>query len=274
MKKPQSLEKKIISYTAIATGLLAMGANTQGQIIYHDVNPDVTLTGSDSLNLDINNDGIIDFTLYHMHVVYGANVADVAMLTPKDTNKILSSGSYLQLLDLNDRISNNENVWGTSGTFIAKGMYSGAPFESGHWVGGVTDKFAGFRFAKNGNWYYGWARFDVAADAKSFKIKDWGYNSFANSPIKAGQQTSSINEGDKNHEISVYLNNKTLIIKQKKDISENVNIHIYNAAGQEIIKTNLVNNQAEINLIDTVPGLYIVRIDSQKGSSSHKIILQ
>ena len=275
MKKSQSLEKKLRSYSAIATGILAISATAQGQIIYHDVNPDVTLTGNDSLNLDINTDGIIDFTLYHNNYVSGANQADGQELTPRDTNKILTSGSsYVRVLKNNDRISDKDTVWGSYGYFLVKGTLYGKPIEFGNWKGGITDKFAGFRFAKNGNWYYGWARLDVDSNGKSIKIKDWAYNSYANSQIKAGQQISAINEKDKNIDISFYVNNRTLFIELKKDISENTNIAVYNTSGQEIRKVKLANNKTEINLSDVAPGLYIMRIDSEKGSSSHKIILQ
>ena len=274
MKKTISLEKKIRAYSAIATGILAISATAQGQIIYHDVNPDVTLTGNDSLMLDINNDGVIDFTLYQQHYVSGANVIDGEMITPKSNNKLLSSGSYLRVLNNNDRISQNDTVWGSYGYFLAKGIYAGKPIQYGHWTGGITDKFAGFKIKKSGSWYYGWARFDVDSSAKSITIKDWAYNNYPNSQIKAGQLVSSINDLDKDHEISVFLDNRTLTIKQKENTIENPTITIYNSAGQEIRKTNLVNNHAEINLRDVVPGLYIVRIDSGKGSSSHKIILQ
>lgn len=275
MKKTATLEKKIRSYSAIATGILAISATAQGQIIYHDVNPDVTLTGNDSLELDINNDGIIDFTLYHGNSQSGANVVDGAMITPKDTNAVLMSGSsYLIALNNNDSISESDTVWGSYGYFLAKGIANGKPFEMGNWTGGITDKFAGFRFAKNGNWFYGWARFDVPADAKSIKIKDWGYNSVANSEIKAGQLPVSIIESDKNNEISVYLSNRKLIIEKKQDISEKVEITIYNASGKEVGMANLLDGKTEINLGDKVPGLYIIRINSEKGSSSYKIILQ
>jgi hypothetical protein len=275
MKKSQSLEKKIMSYSAIATGILAISATAQGQIIYHDVNPDVSLTGNDSLNLDINTDGIIDFTLYHTNYVSGSNQADVQVISARDTNKVLTSGSsYTRVLNNNDRISDKDTVWGSYGYFLLKGIYNSKPIEFGNWKGGITDKFAGFRFAKNGNWYYGWARFDVAKDAKSIKIKDWAYNSYANSQIKAGQQVSAINEKDKNNDISFYVSNKTLFIEQKKDISENTDISIYNTSGQEIRTVTLTYTKTEINLSDVAPGLYIMRIDSEKGRSSHKIILQ
>jgi hypothetical protein len=274
MKKPLSLEKKIKAYSAIATGLLAISATAQGQIIYHDVNPDVTLTGNDSLDLDINNDGILDFTLYQFHYQSGTSFGDGNMIIPKDINNVLTSDTYLKLLNNNERISENDTVWGNNGTFLGKGFYSGSAFEYGNWKGGITDKFAGFRFSKNGNWYYGWARFDVAADAKSITIKDWAYNSYANSQIKASHEVSSIIDRDKNDGISVSLNNRTLTINQKEGISANINISIYNSAGQEIRKKNLINNQVEINLSDEVPGLYIMRIESEKGSSSHKIMLQ
>jgi hypothetical protein len=274
MKKTISLEKKIKSYSAIATGILAISATAQGQIIYHDVNPDVTLTGNDSLVLDLNNDSIIDFTLQHIHYVSGTSIGEADVLKPNGKNKVLSSGSYLRVLNNNDRISKNDTVWGDAGLFLAKWSYQGNSYKYGHWTGGVTDKYAGFKFLKSGNWYYGWARFDVDSNALSFKIKDWAYNSKANTEIKAGEKASTIIENSDKNEYSVFLNKRTLIIKQQNNNSDFAQINIYNASGQEIKKANLSSNRTEIDLSNADPGLYIVRINSEKGSYSDKIILQ
>src|SRR6185436_19449645 len=61
--KNNSLSKKLASYTAIAVPFIAMSHHSEAQILYTDVNPDVTLNMCDTVALDLNNDGVMDFML-------------------------------------------------------------------------------------------------------------------------------------------------------------------------------------------------------------------
>src|SRR5437868_3874474 len=63
MKKENStLKKKLKQYSALAGSMLAAGV-AHGQIVYTDVDPDVTLNTGDGNNyaLDMNNDGTQDY---------------------------------------------------------------------------------------------------------------------------------------------------------------------------------------------------------------------
>src|SRR4030095_5717608 len=55
------LTKKLFAYSSLS-GAMVMGTSLAiGQIVYTDP-PDIVLTGNDSYELDLNNDGIIELT--------------------------------------------------------------------------------------------------------------------------------------------------------------------------------------------------------------------
>jgi hypothetical protein len=58
MKK--QLQKKFLTFSVIA---ILFSANANAQMIYTDLNPDVTISDPNSYSIDFNNDGIIDVNL-------------------------------------------------------------------------------------------------------------------------------------------------------------------------------------------------------------------
>jgi hypothetical protein len=58
--KNLSLRKKLTGYSAIAATVLSI-QNSEAQIVYHDLNPDVNVLDEDTFYLDLDNDGVNDF---------------------------------------------------------------------------------------------------------------------------------------------------------------------------------------------------------------------
>ena len=64
MKDVSSLKKKLAGYSAMAGAVLAGNHHVDAQVIYHDIVPDTFVTNANPIyELDMNNDGIVDFWL-------------------------------------------------------------------------------------------------------------------------------------------------------------------------------------------------------------------
>ena len=188
--------KKI--YASLIIAILFI-ENANSQIIYTNVNPDQTCTSLCSYSIDLNNDGIIDFTLHHVVsngpcLCGGYAVSNSVYITLNSGNAVVSNGSPLALnfgypIDNSNTFSTsiNQTLAGTGQSCI--GGCHGVP--RGIWSG-VTNHYLGLRLQIGSNSFYGWANLDVGSSGSNFTIKEYAYNSTPNQSILAGQTTCAI----------------------------------------------------------------------------------
>ncbi|MEO5571057.1 MAG: T9SS type A sorting domain-containing protein [Bacteroidia bacterium] len=172
----------------------------KAQIVYTDVNPDSTITTGSSYtikiyNLDLNNDGTVDFNILTYHTPGGFYVYPrfYVKVTPLNANEVLDdslSGSvyYPGALGLNSFIETNL-LWSNTSNQIL--YYSLAAYQWGFWSLN-TDGYLGLKVIVASDTLYGWVRLSIKknnASSISFKIKDYAYNSIPNQPILAGETT-------------------------------------------------------------------------------------
>jgi len=62
MKPSTLLRKKLSSYSAFTAAVIAGVSQAKAQVIYTNLDPDVNLKFGESYILDLNNDGITDFS--------------------------------------------------------------------------------------------------------------------------------------------------------------------------------------------------------------------
>jgi hypothetical protein len=180
MKKSTLNKSKLSKYTAVAGAVVAGGA-VNAQVNYMDVNPDVV---ADSLNpyfLDFNNDQTPDMILAVQHLegatstftYVGAFAYAYPLYGNVVTNDSLTAAAYP--LDCGVPVS-QASIFGSGsyGNLGYAALINGTvPFTSqGTPFLGATDKNLGFQV----NGYYGWVKLDVAADASTITIKEYGYN--------------------------------------------------------------------------------------------------
>lgn len=242
--KKVTFEKKLAKYSALAAGV-ALAGSAQAQIVYTDIN-DTTIMQTDSLMLDLNNDGIADFKIKAEKYSYSSSgsyygytyivklKADFVFVEGTDTiNEVLnsyvassySSGTYypkaLNLMDsIKNKPTNNSELWveDTYGILNGKGYYymkfgsntSSNNIDFGQFDG-VMDKYLAFRFGIKGKMHLGWVRLDVAADGKSFTVKSYAYETQAETDILAGYTGGPVVEADLVSDLVV------------KDVSDNSN---------------------------------------------------
>ncbi len=275
MKK--SLPNKLKSYSALAAAVATTGV-VNAQIIYTDVSPDVTVnTSLTGVNIDLDNGGVVDFIVglqsgvsatssYPYNTIWSLPQGGVNAIAQNGVNGAYPLNAALNLADPIDA----SLVWAVDANQIAALVWPTYPAsDAGNWMG-ATDKYFGFQFDLAGTTHYGWARFDVAADASSFTIKDYAYDATANTMIPAGGMPVPLNINDLlAHNTMIYGFEKTINVKLSNTTIDGL-VTVTDILGQELAKVNVTNEITTIALTDAKPGVYFATITKADGSSFTK----
>ena len=169
--------------------------NPEYKIIYTDIQPDFKSEMlRDFYNIDLNNDGIIDFTIKSYEDAYQWAFEAEPNKNNNGINALVTvSGpfwSYTVPLNSNEVIYNILKFpyyfdW-TQSLLVLDFCDTFSIYCPYGWEGKV-DKYLGLRFQINGQTHYGWARLDVLSTFK-WTIKDYAYNAIHDQPILAGQK--------------------------------------------------------------------------------------
>jgi hypothetical protein len=206
MVKKSTLSKKLASYSALATAMLAVNHEANAQIIYTDLNPPVIIpypiqfqsNHDTSAYLDLNNDGTPDFQFYEtQRFRTSANSFESAY---SSDNNISVKGLHKDTVNrvglYNGQIPGSvpNSLW-AGGAVLARDtvvklttFYSGYTLQFATHSGNfyyATNKYLPLKFKNNGNTYYGWARLITVAADELF-IADYAYDTTPNAPIAAG----------------------------------------------------------------------------------------
>jgi hypothetical protein len=189
-----SLLKKVCAII-IASALFAVAANAQ--IVYTNVKPDSTIFFSKGVfHLDLNNDGIIDYTLNFQYIngfcIKKKSKWGNLYSTSLSKHVLSDSLSYPKKLLANYVIDGSSRVWSTTGGKLRGRFWScsGVADNIGNWKT-TDDGYAGLQLNDGFNTYYGWVRLSVSG-TNSITIKDYAYNSIPGQSILAGQTSSVV----------------------------------------------------------------------------------
>ncbi len=278
--KKTTLAKKLRQYSAITAPLLAGATMTSGQVIYTDIEPDVTLTLGSGYELDLNNDGEVDFKLKVS--TYGTNWyrACIAPYPFYTTNQNAFAGykttfgnglvlgyasafSMGQSIDanadfkvLNDLLfSYNGNMYFVYAALLS--TYAGATY--GQWSGGAIDRYLALRITHMGSMtHYGWARCAVKEDAKELTIKDYAYEATPDQGIQAGIVIGLSEAPQKTFRIFAFEG--VVHIVATDDRLDGTQISIVNTLGQTIVDKPMSSRHERVDLNDKGEGLYVVTV--------------
>ncbi len=229
--------------------LFSCNGSLFAQLVYTDI-PDATPNATYAL--DLNNDSIVDFTIY-----YG--MLDKVMCIPENNNSYSGefvAGEHLPwalpaaigvcdtLVTWYGAINPGTMAWGTN---------------IGHWVG-ATDKYLALKLVVGANTYYGWARFDIFPGSTSFTIKDYAYESTPNACIQSGQTALGIAENATENRLSIFPNpvvsSATL---QATGHLNQASLTVCNALGQPVWHADNLSGSAVSFSRGNLPnGLYFV----------------
>ncbi len=298
--KNSTLSKKLKQYSALA-GSLAISGMAGAQVVYTDVSPDKVLVGvssianPDTLQIDLNNDGIFDYLLFAFRdsSSYAQGVGAMMPYTAGNSNAIAGSivslngnlpALFVSDLQLGKNIDDNLSFNALSDFMytvnhikpIMAYFNTSSNIGGGDWLG-VNDRYIGlkFRIGVDTNFHYGWARCSVSENADTITLKEYAYESSINTPLFAGQGSPlgvpAITSSD-NFKIVSYEGVASIFVNDGKP--GEASVMVTSMLGDVIIKEPLSNNITRLDLNQYAKGIYLVTVQRGDEILTRKISLR
>lgn len=188
-KKNTLVEKRLLTYSAAAVGVLALAPAADAAVKYSGVKNLVVNSGNPSVKIDLNFDGVMDLSFfYNPTAFYGGGAAIYAFridnanaynLSFIKDNNVNYDAVPLQCNYLIKGTLNNPNYYWNQARYdtLAGGWATAGNFDG-------KKGSIGFRFDTPTGKKYGWIRFDGTSAPTSGVIVDWAYED-SGSPIQA-----------------------------------------------------------------------------------------
>lgn len=245
--------------------------NSQSSIIYTDIEPDFTsIALGDTYNLDINNDGTIDFSMtshyesyYNWLTLFSINGINACLAVtpwytetlPLDTGREIFNPIGIETFETGALFTVGDCMGGGSGCFY-------------DWKD-KNDKYLGLRFLINGKTHYGWARLTITSHTQ-WVIKDYAYQAKPNIGIRAGQMVLGVEDYDFKN-LKIIVSNNQLSIH---NVPYRSSFILYTINGQQLLHGNLTETHNTIRVETLASGLYIIElIDNDSSSVTKKKIV-
>ena len=196
-----STDQRLTSYalaaSAAGVGVLALTMPAEGRIIYTPAHHVIAHGGS--FNLDLNHDGVTDFTLRDKYFTRSMSTF-ISMLSaiPAAGNgvdgwtAVLRGLSTTQMQHYAFALKAGARIGGAL-YFVGQKIASvsagpGGYYYDGSWVN-VKNRYLGLQFKIKGTTHYGWARLNVQVQTRSVTgtLTGYAYETVANKSIVAGQ---------------------------------------------------------------------------------------
>jgi len=191
MKKSlrQQVSRLAFAAALAGAGLLAMARPAAAQIIY--THSDITIGWNSSYNLDVNNDGVTDFTITSQDLILSgvAQSGSVSEMAASENVTLvgpLSEGDEIGP----DQVFTGGTVDLESFVYECSKRNGRCRYAlSGPWDAHLKGKrYLGLSFQANGGTYYGWAQLTLLdGGSDGAKLSGYAYESTPGMPINAGQ---------------------------------------------------------------------------------------
>jgi hypothetical protein len=276
----KDLKKELLKYTSAAAAVLGTG-QVQAQYQYTDI-PDTTIDFNNGFyNLDIDQDGQMDFTLTQ-YVDTGVSGNINAVLIQPYTNTInrvagerFGNFNYpfnLQAATVVDASTDWQGAGGQFTTGYLAFEVGGTSYPNSNWIGPVGDGFLGLELRKNGLPYYGWARLDIGEDSKSFTVKDFSINLTVDSAHVVGAELLGDIENLLEH-VKILVDDKRIsIIRPTNDLPMQINLIDLN--GRILREIDITDMEGEINVADLPVSIYVLEMRQGNMIRREKLLIQ
>ena len=213
-QKKKDRSAQLLEYSALSLAFIGLPAIADAQVVYVDVDPDTT-TYLDEYELDMDNDGSVDFKLIFDTDIFATFAPPELKLriNPLGSNSVaflyqsipvtysgMPFSTYIDgataifftdvaLLNDGDVIDNALNFQLEKAALYSRRFFfiysesNYAAFGGGYW-NETTDHFAGFRLFTDGAYHYGWIRLNVSADS-GITLLDYAYELNPETPLTA-----------------------------------------------------------------------------------------
>lgn len=195
----QSLHRRLDCYVLAAStagvGWLALAQPANAEIVYTPINQ--TIPFDTTFNLDLNNDGVVDFQIKNHEEGYLGLKADLFMLAVDPNNRAAGEAFAPSALAGGVTIGGDtafpdHNVGKLAEWFYSFSSTGGIQYR-GNWRH-ASNRYLGLKFVVNGEVHYGWARLSVSCiflRPVSAKITGYAYETEPNQSIDTGQTKES-----------------------------------------------------------------------------------
>ncbi len=286
-----SFQNRLTQYTLLSSSFLA-AHSANADVVYTDVNPDITLTEFNSeISIDMDHNGVDDFTFKNWNkdlTMYNSYMEPRAYLdlfvqwvgpAVEGLNRIAGETSFHYLYNVGvfvyyypyamqsgDLISPELNFYPNHYLqSMAKKAYTASDDtprfygSAGYWAPGVDEKFLAVYFADADElMHYGWIRCSIIDTAAGIIIHDYAYEDSPETPIIAGA-TFSDNSIVDNATYTLYAYNSILFIYLNTDTVRNMHVDVYDLQGKLVHEQELSQHFSQIPL-DLPSAAYIARI--------------
>jgi hypothetical protein len=194
-----ALDKSLLAYVTVATAagvaLMAAATPAAAEVVYTRTHVNV---GADSTYaLDINHDGIADFSLIRCGTC--VNHASILLVGFEAAgNQVIARAPAVSArspIGPAQNFSSRTNYGGVQ--MVDAGSYSGHSWFFGGWAG-ATNKYLGLKFLVDGQAHYGWARITVTGTGFGrflTTLTGYAYETTPNRGIPAGLESGPRAQG-------------------------------------------------------------------------------
>lgn len=206
-------ERAISNYATVAgaagVSLLALVQPSAAKIIYTPVH--TIINPSSTLNLDINQDGISDFTITNQNYSFApGHIRDTGSLLSygavtvtggSNSNHVVGKQPFASALPMRFRVGSNDQFIGGSAVPPTMELCERSTFstrvDNGYWPN-AQNKYLGLKFSINGQTHFGWARFSVKRSACKITalLTGYAYETVANRPIATGKTSGPVDAAE------------------------------------------------------------------------------
>lgn len=192
-----ALDKRLAAYataaSAVGVALLACAPLAEAKVVYTQTRASIGGGVDGRYNLDLNDDGVVDFGIGFCSCEPEADAITVSSMRNVGNMAIEQPGfSYSAAALFSGAPIGPKQafkfVYGGGAMQLAGAGYStsGKPTSFGPWLG-VTGRYLGLKFMINGEVHFGWARMTVGKRLSHVVLTGYAYETIPNRPIKAGQ---------------------------------------------------------------------------------------
>ena len=271
--------------------LFVIATQAHAQIIYTDVIPDATYSGTnDSCYLDLDNNGEADYLIIRQAVPYycfnclmsdprlrvlifpmGTNViADMTWIS-QQFPQCYQSGQVIGA-NLSYSVTNSMLRDASPGGGCPPHLVACVPWPAFTWAN-FPDGYLGLRFTIAGETHYGWARLSIPS-AEGFTLKDYAYNSVPDEAIIAGDD-GSVSTGIpssalRTMQVAPNPFSSTLNISLMPGTTGSVSYRVLSLAGQALVAHTVAAttgpSSITLDLASFAPGTYLLetQVDGER----------
>jgi len=184
----RQLNMYALAASAAGVGVLAVSQASEAKVVYTPANTQVDW----NLQIDLNNDGVNDFTVQSWDQPFGSYPYAVLRVFPYHSgNDIVLRGRKIDhlasALKKGAAIDRKRDFNGY-GLMLSYHLAHSKKYYGGYWID-VTNRYLGLKFQIKGKTHYGWARFNVTDHGMGIDavLTGYAYETIPNKGIVAGK---------------------------------------------------------------------------------------